>query len=202
MDEGCSGQTCQCVIGQPLGEWRPNSISGFCALAGSREPLVRRAILQVCRERFSLFPNLLDMGEESPPVLPGQALETEEAHHPLKGTWKADGLIRHGLSGGEPKFERNGLVGARAGFLSKVLEHPIRLMMTTKGDQCGIGCSGPESIRPVSVLEEGDLIALLGELTGGCEAGEAGTGDHHCLGGRGSHENRERSHTRRAISTR
>lgn len=129
-------------------------------------------------------------------------MEIEDAHHPLQGAGKAGGLIGHGLSSGESKFKRNGLVRARACFLGKVLEHPTCLMMTTKGDRCGIGRIGQESIRPVRVLEQGDLIALLVELIGGYEAGEAGTDNYNCLRGRGSHENRERSHTRRAISTR
>lgn len=142
------------------------------------------------------------MGEESPTVLPGEALEVEETHHPLQGAGEAGGLIRHGLSGRESKFERNGLVGAQGFSLGKFLKHSPCLMMAAKSDQCGIRRVGPESINPVSVLKQRNLVALLVEVIGGREAGEAGTYNQNCLGCLYSHENRERSHTPRAIITR
>jgi hypothetical protein len=129
-------------------------------------------------------------------------MEIEDAHHPLQGARKSGGLIGHGLSSGESKFEGDDLVGARVLCAGEFLEYPRRLMMAAEGDRCRVGRVGLESIRPVGVVEEGDLVALLVELIGGYEAGQAGAHNQHGLGGRRSHENRERSHTPRAISTR
>lgn len=129
-------------------------------------------------------------------------MEIEDTHHPLQSARQSGGLIGHGLSRGESKFERNGLVRARVLRVGEFLECPLCLMMASKGDGCGIGRVGPESIKPVRVLEEGDLVALLVELIGCCQAGQAGTHNQNGLWIRCSHENRERSHTPRAISTR
>lgn len=129
-------------------------------------------------------------------------MEIEETHHPLQGAGKTGGLIRHGLSSRESKFERNGLVGVRVLCLGELLEHSRGLMVAAKGDRGGVGRIRPESIGPVSVFEQGDLVALSVEMIGGCQAGQAGTHNQYRLGGRCSHENRERSHTPRAIITR
>lgn len=129
-------------------------------------------------------------------------METEEAHHPLKGAWETGGLIGHGLPRGKSKFERNGLIGDRALSLVEGLEYLCGLLMAAEGDRCRVGRIGLESVGPVGMLEEGDLVALSVELMGGCEAGKSGPHNQYAVRGGCSHENRERSHTPRAISTR
>jgi hypothetical protein len=45
------------------------------------------------------------MGEESPPIMPGEAVKAEEAHHPLKGSGKTGRLIGGDSPFGQPKFQ-------------------------------------------------------------------------------------------------
>ena len=202
MDEGCGGETCQRIAGQPLSERISNPFSGFGTLPGRPQPFIRSPIFQIGREGLGLFPNLLDMGEKSPPILPGKAVEAEEADHPLKSSWEAGRLIRGDSSVGQPKFQRNRSVAFRRLFSIERTKNAPRLMMASQNNRGGLGCIGPESIEPVRVIEQGDVVALSMKMVRGCQAGQSGAKNEDGAWGRRGHENRERSQIRRAITTR
>jgi hypothetical protein len=52
------------------------------------------------------------------------------------------------------------------------------------------------------MIEQGDVIAPLMKMVRRCQAGESGAENEDGVLGRSGHENRERSQTRRAITTR
>ena len=175
MDEGCSGETGQPVVGQPLSERIPNPLARFGTLPGCRQPFLRSPIFQICREGLGLFPNVLDMGEEPPPILPGKTIKAEEAHHPLKSAGEAGRLIGDDSSIGQPKFQWNRSVAFRRLFSLERAKDSPRLMVTSQNDRSWLGCVGPESIEPGRMIEQGDLIALLMKMVRSGQAGQPGT---------------------------
>ena len=149
-----------------------------------------------------MFPNLLDMGEESPPILPGEPVEAEEAHHPLKGSGEAGRRIGSDSPVGQPKFQWNRSVGFQRPFSMERAKDPSRLVVASQNNRSWVGCVGPESIEPVRVIEQGDVVALSAKMVCGCQAGQSGAKNEDGVWGRCGHENRERSQIRRAITTR
>lgn len=202
MDEGCGGETRQCVACQPVRERIPNPLSGFRTLPGCRQPFIRSPILQVCREGLSVLPNLLDMGEESPPILPGKAVEAEEAHHPLKDSGQAGRLIGGDSPIGQPKFQWNRSVGFRRPFSIERAKDLPRLLVASQNNRGRLGRIGSESIEPVRMIEQGDVVALLMKMIGSCEAGQAGAENKGGMWRWSGHENRERSQMPKAITSR
>ena len=120
-----------------------------------------------------MLPNFLDMGEESPPILPGKAVEAEEAHHPLKGSGKTGRLIGGDSPIGEPKFEWNGLVGFRRPSSVEQAKDPLRLLVASQNNRGWLECIGSESIEPVRMIEQGDVVALLMKMVCSCQAGQS-----------------------------
>ncbi len=125
------GEALQGIAGQPLRERGPNPCSGFCALSDRGQPVIGRPIFQVFRESFGLFPNLFDMGEKVPSIVPRKASKAEKAHHPLQGAGQMRGLIGYDSSIGEPEFERDGVVGCRRSSLVEETEQLLGLMMAS-----------------------------------------------------------------------
>ena len=122
---------------------------------------------------MGLFPNLLDMGEESPPILPGKAAEAEEAHHPLKGSRKTGRLIGGDSPIGESKFEWNGLVGFRRPSSVEQAKDPLRLLVASQNNRGWLECIGPEPIEPVRMIEQGNVVALLMKMVRSGQAGQS-----------------------------
>lgn len=149
-----------------------------------------------------MFPNLLDMGEEPPPILPRETMEAEETHHPLKGSRKAGRLIRHDAPIGQAKFQWNRPVAFHRPFLIERTKDPTCLVVASQNNRRRFGCIGPKSIEPVRMVEQGDVVALLVKMIGRCQTGESGTENEDGVGGMSGHENRERNQMRKAIITR
>ena len=118
-----------------------------------------------------MFPNLLDMGEEFPSILPGKPVEAEEAHHPLKGSGEAGRLIGGDSPIGQPKFQWNRSVGFRRPCSIERVKDSSRLMVASQHNRGRLGCIGPESIEPVRMIEQGDVVALLMKMVRSGQAG-------------------------------
>ncbi len=149
-----------------------------------------------------MFPNLLDMGEESPPILPGETVKAEETHHPLKGSGEAGRLIRHDAPVGQAEFQWNRPVAFHRPFLIEGMKDPTCLIVASQDNRRRFGRISPESIEPVRMIEQSDVVALLVKMISRCETGESGTEDEDCAGGMSGHENREQNQMRKAIITR
>lgn len=149
-----------------------------------------------------MFPYLFDMGEESPPILPGKAVKAEEAHHPLKSSGEAGRLIEDYSPVGQPKFQWNRSVEFQTPFWIERTKDPPRLMVTSHNNRGGLGCVGPESIEPVGMIEQGDLVVLLIKMVRSGETGQACAENENGLRGWSGHENRDRIQIRMAIITR
>lgn len=129
-------------------------------------------------------------------------MKAEEAHHPLKGCWKVGRLIGDDSAIGQPKFQWNRSVGFRRLSSIERMKDPPRLMVATQNDRGRLECLGPKSVKPVGMIKQGDVVALLTKVVRSGETGQTCAKNKNSLGGRSGHKNRERSQVRRAIITR
>lgn len=129
-------------------------------------------------------------------------MKAEEAHHPLKGCGKAGRLIGDDLTIRQSKFQWNRLVGLRNPFSVERAQHPPRLMVATENNRGRLECIGPKSVKPLGMIKQGDVVALLTKVVRSGETGQTCAKNKNSLGGRSGHKNRERSQVRRAIITR
>ena len=202
MHKGRGGETSEIVSSQPMSKRSPHPLSCIRALADGRQPFLCGPILEICREGFGLFPDLLNVREQLPPVLPGQALEAEETHHPLKGSREASRLIGHVAPIGELKLQWNGLIRRQQLWPVESEEESSRLLKTSQEIRCWVGWIQPESFGPFRMIEQRYVTVLSLQVVGGHETCQAGAENEDGVGGWISHETRERSQMRKAMISR
>lgn len=94
------------------------------------------------------------------------------------------------------------MIGYRKPSVIQCAKNPPRLTVASEDNRRRSAWISPEPIEPLRMIEQGDLEALLMKMVRSGQTGQSGAENEDCVRRGLGHENRERSQTRKAITTR